>query len=212
MFLFCISLMITLGYFLVLRLFEQDQKMEQINKEEITMNEDNVLTEAQKQEVDHIVSVLRKRVFEGLDQQTAEWRKTHSTYKDTEWRYWPSSWSDSWFGYKNTEYLFYPFSRDSYPEGSPEYELAEKLCREGDSTLMEPVMAKLLNEWIQEKETVSRDLRIERRVQYVKKAMEESREVADQCEIPVDTVLLIELKEALYKVFNNAKDWEDWEK
>ena len=175
--------------------------MKQINKEEITMNEDNVLTEAQRQEVDYIVTVLRKRVFEGFDQQTAEWRKTYSTYKDTEWRYWLSSWSDSWFGYGTTEYLFYPFARDSYPEGSPEYELAEKLCREGDSTLMEPVMARLLNEWIQEKESISRDLRIERRVQYVKKAMEESRVVADQCGVPVDTVLLIELKEALYKVF-----------
>ena len=69
MFLFCISLMIALGYFLVLRLLEQDQTMKQINKMEITMNEDTVLTETQKQEVDHIVSVLRKRVFEGLDQQ-----------------------------------------------------------------------------------------------------------------------------------------------
>ena len=173
------------------------------------MDEDLVLTETQKQEVAHIVTVLRKRVFEGLDQQTAEWRKTHSTYKDTEWRYWMSSWDDSWFGYGTTEYLFYPFSCNSYPKSSPEYELVEKLCHEADFTLMEPVMAMLLNEWIQDKETVSRDLRIERRVQYVKKAMEESREVAYQCGVPVDTVLLIEVKEALYKVFGALQREQD---
>ena len=33
MFLFCISLMITLGYFLVLRLLEQDQTMKQIKNQ-----------------------------------------------------------------------------------------------------------------------------------------------------------------------------------
>lgn len=80
----------------------------------------------------------------------------------------------------------------------------------------------ILNEWKQKEEMARRKRRIERRSQHIKARLDETKAVAKNCGISVDTLLMIELKDALYatlstekdnflqKVDYDADDWDDW--
>ena len=84
------------------------------------------------------------------------------------------------------------------------------------------ITRRLLDNWKQKEKDVRRKERIERRAQHIQACLDETKEVAEKCGVSVNTVLAIELKDALYALSKerqdfskhvdyNATDWEDWE-
>ena len=95
----------------------------------------------------------------------------------------------------------------NYPSSSPEYKLVEQLRKEcKDDTIARAVMETLLDEWRQKEEVADRQQRIESRSRYVKERLEETKEVAKNCGISVDMVLMIELSDVLYAL-QTGDEW-----
>ena len=202
------------------------------------MDSDTIqLPKTNEEKISYIVKTMKKSVFAGLDRYKDEAKKS-----DTDKSYSPLGYNDSkWmcdisrdFSYCKYMYsynrsgwsyniAYHPFDAYSYESGSAERKLVETFCREcRDETIAKAVMTRLLNEWKQKEEKARRQKRIERRAKHINARLDETKEVAKKCGISVDTVLAIELKDALYALSKekqtfskhvdyNADDWEDWD-
>lgn len=199
------------------------------------MNSDTIqLPKTNEEKISYIVKTMKKSVFAGLDRCKEEAKKkvanSHYSfgYDDLKFDcYISRDLSECLYryNYQRWGYDIYcrPFSAYSYESGSAERKLVETLCNEcRDETIAKAVMTRLLNEWKQKEERARRQKRIERRAKHISARLDETKEVAKKCGISVDTVLAIELKDALYALSKekqtfskhvdyNADDWEDWD-
>ena len=76
--------------------------------------------------------------------------------------------------------------------------------------------------WTQKEEKARIERRVARRIEHVKSRMKENERVAKACGISVDTLLMIELKDAMYTLSKENSsflkksdydddDWDDWD-
>lgn len=211
------------------------------------MEEEINLSKEEEQKVSEIVDALQDHVFQGLDSKKKDLMDNCTDYSDSNWSYTiskdlsilanckyeynpdnnQSSCDNMSYGKNNMDAkrnLYYPFNEEKYLSDSPEHhKVVKDLCSNcRNKVVVEAIMRRLLDNWKQKEKDVRRKERIERRAQHIQACLDETKEVAEKCGVSVNTVLAIELKDALYAlskekqdfskhVDNNAKDWEDWE-
>lgn len=177
------------------------------------------LPETNEEKIQYIVNALRKSVFEVFDCDKKKLQQEIPNYRDSEWKcetYWAtyrreSCWNLSYCTYTYHKYravvMYKPFSLLNYPSDSFESKLIAQLYKEcKDDTIARAVMETLLDEWRQKEDVADRQQRIESRSRYVKERLEETKEVAKNCGISVDMVLMIELSDVLYAL-QTGDEW-----
>lgn len=172
------------------------------------------IPETKMQKITQVSKVLRPHVFRELDLRK-EKIQHDPDYDDSKWSFEAfESLDDCAFHYSDKSTLFggiywyYPFRLENYELGSPEYEVIEKIrYGEAADTITKAAMARLLNEWKQKEESACRKKRIQKRIQRIKTRLDESKAVAAACDVPVDTVLMIELRDTLNTVSDELHDF-----